>query len=99
MNVTALADGFYALTEPRQSGFGPTVWVGELRDAAGRPFHDDGDRSRLPMTMGPTESGVIAVLARRARHHTLRHHGRSGSLCRRCEGQRIGQLIMEGQAR
>ena len=66
-----LPGGMLAVIEPRPTGFGPTVYVGELRTGDGKPIPEQvhGERSghwHHPVTVGATEAGVLARLTARA---------------------------------
>lgn len=71
MRAYRLAGGLHGVIEERPTGFGPTVFVGEVRDAEDRPIseHLNGQGNShliLPVSVGPTEDAVLALLQTRA---------------------------------
>lgn len=71
MTRDALPGGMWAVIEPRPTGFGPVVFVGDVRGQDGRPIAEQvhGERTghwHYPVTVGTTETAVLAVLTARA---------------------------------
>lgn len=81
MNVYLADESHVAVIEQRPTGFGPSVWVGELRTLNDQPVtawvlhqyrveqheYRHGAKPCLPISVGTSEAEVLALLVARAR--------------------------------
>jgi hypothetical protein len=79
MNVYLVDESHVAVIEQRPTGFGPSVWVGELRTSDDKPIAEraatygtvepsaHGRHYCHPLSIGTSEGEVLALLVARAR--------------------------------